>query len=517
MVAVALTVHQLGTEPVAGEGLLTYRWSLIAAVMVEMALGLWLVSGLYRRAAWAAGCVCFVAFGGVTLYKAVTGEASCGCFGKIEVNPWITLVLDVAAVAALWVWRPDVREVRRVMRPRLRLAGVVGMALAAGLPAVVWMAGYTPATLADDGEIVGDARVVVLEPEKWVGKRWPLLGHVDIGGKLGQGEWTVMLYHDGCPGCREAVPAFVAEAGKRKRERKAGAPGMVLIEVPPYRGGSAAAKGACTYGQLSDKRDWFVETPTVVQLRDGKVLSAKEGDGSEKIVNAYIPRKVIEQATKAEQVVIARDVHDFGFVQPGSTHVVDFVVANPLETPLAIRRARSECKCMAAVKPPKSVPAKGSVKLRVVFVAPKDSMRYSKRIALLTTDKRLPAVMVRVKANVGLPLRIEPKVLELGALIAGQEGRGEVTIVNMAAKPVRLAYSTSNQPGCIALIPRAPVPAGGRLTIPVVVRPRAGSDRPRRATVRIHTDFAGQTSLAVPVRYTVSPAASMGASGKGPS
>jgi hypothetical protein len=101
LTAAALKGHQLATEPVAEASLFTSRWFLICVVEFELFFGLWLLSGIYPRRTWQAALVCFSAFACVSLYKALSGEASCGCFGRVPVNPWYTVVLDVTAVAAL--------------------------------------------------------------------------------------------------------------------------------------------------------------------------------------------------------------------------------------------------------------------------------------------------------------------------------------------------------------------------------------------------------------------------------
>ena len=46
------------------------------------------------------------------------------------------------------------------------------------------MASYTPTVLTAEGELIGESKIVVLEPETWVGGRFPLLGHVTVGEKL---------------------------------------------------------------------------------------------------------------------------------------------------------------------------------------------------------------------------------------------------------------------------------------------------------------------------------------------
>ena len=41
-----------------------------------------------------------------SLFLALTGKCSCGCFGGLPVNPWFDLVFDMATVAAHLVSRP---------------------------------------------------------------------------------------------------------------------------------------------------------------------------------------------------------------------------------------------------------------------------------------------------------------------------------------------------------------------------------------------------------------------------
>jgi len=110
LMAAALKAWQLLTEPVANADIWTYRPFLILTVELELALAIWLLSGLFKKAAWLAGLLCFSLFLVITLYKGVTGAESCGCFGSVHVNPWMTLfAIDLPAVIALALFRPELR------------------------------------------------------------------------------------------------------------------------------------------------------------------------------------------------------------------------------------------------------------------------------------------------------------------------------------------------------------------------------------------------------------------------
>jgi len=88
LIAAGSKAWQLLTEPVANNDIWTSRPFLILTVEFELALGIWLLSGLFKKAAWFTGLTCFSLFSLITLYKGVTGAESCGCFGSVHVNPW---------------------------------------------------------------------------------------------------------------------------------------------------------------------------------------------------------------------------------------------------------------------------------------------------------------------------------------------------------------------------------------------------------------------------------------------
>ena len=228
LTAAALKGYDLANGPVVGSGLLDSRWLLIGVVEMEILFGLWLLANILPKLTWAAALACFSLFTCVSLYKALSGYASCGCFGRVPVNPWYTATLDLGIVLSLLYWRPTGRgawfaigrttgwgpsrfsrnDTGTVPLPHtacVRVVGVLAAWLVVGLPAAYAMTSYTPTTLSDAGDVIGDGKVVVLEPEKWIGKRFPLLDYIDIGDRLKQGKWLVLLYHHDCPKCQTVV------------------------------------------------------------------------------------------------------------------------------------------------------------------------------------------------------------------------------------------------------------------------------------------------------------------------
>jgi hypothetical protein len=79
--------------------------------------------------------VFFTALAAASLKLALLGESSCGCFGRLKVNPWLTFALDAAAVVGLAFVRPAAAPegapgwVRGLLNP---LAGAGAILLLAG-------------------------------------------------------------------------------------------------------------------------------------------------------------------------------------------------------------------------------------------------------------------------------------------------------------------------------------------------------------------------------------------------
>jgi hypothetical protein len=249
LAAAGLKAHQLATEPVVGSGLLHSRPLLIAAVEFELFFGLWLLAGIWPGRTWLAALGCFILFACVAFWKALSGEASCGCFGRVPVNPWYTFVLDTFFVVALLLFRPVPRvrhsetrseespsslagegkgERYAALKQLLRASVVVVAWLAVGIPAALAMGTYRETTLSDAGEVTADGKIIVLNPGSWVGKKFPLLDYIDIGGRLKEGKCLILLYHHDCPKCQEAIRNLPTIAGDYGAEQ------VAYVEMPPY-------------------------------------------------------------------------------------------------------------------------------------------------------------------------------------------------------------------------------------------------------------------------------------------
>ena len=113
--------------------------------------------------------------------------------------------------------------------------------------------------------------VVVLEPQRWVGKPFDLPANIEsfsdrestdplaVRQELKQGSWTVLLYHYGCPNCQRKIEDL--------RERKDS--NTVLVEVAPDE--RRNYKLDFRIMRLSTRHKWLVTTPVVIEVKNGVV------------------------------------------------------------------------------------------------------------------------------------------------------------------------------------------------------------------------------------------------------
>jgi hypothetical protein len=80
------------------------------------------------------------------------------------------------------------------------------------------------------------------------------------------------MYHRDCPSCLAALPKY--EALARGDRRLGDSSRLLLVEVPPYGSKSVRASENFRHARLSGQREWFVQTPVEIRLKDGKVIGA---------------------------------------------------------------------------------------------------------------------------------------------------------------------------------------------------------------------------------------------------
>ncbi len=278
LTAAGLKGYQVAAEPVVGAGILESRWFLAAVVEFELLFGLWLLAGLWPAHTWKAAIVCFSLFAGISLVKGMSGDVSCGCFGRVSVNPWYTFSLDAVIVVSLVRFPPcahvyAANKSRRYALLRTALTAIIWMAV--GVPAAISMREPHVMNLTDSKEVpVGNA-IMILEPRDWIGKRFPLLKYIDIGDRLMTGGWIVVVVHHDCPECQEVMSRCVSASGG-SGSRGSLSRSFAFVEMPPY-GSDPLVPSSYLVGRLDDEHAWFCNTPQAIRLADGNVVETGVG------------------------------------------------------------------------------------------------------------------------------------------------------------------------------------------------------------------------------------------------
>jgi hypothetical protein len=256
------------------------RRLLTAALVVEFILGTLLLFGDRGRRTWYCALVAFALFAVIAVARAVSGADTCGCFGNIHISPWYTAVFDITAVGVLIAFPPPVPDTQNRRRPGRAVA--LGAAWTVALSYGIWSTARGSPGRTEQGGLEIVSGETIIDTRDWIGKPFPLRGSIDVGDRLGDGHWIVVLYRSDCDHCRRAVPRYEALATKRRQHP--GLAAVALVEVPPYASteGIARPGTGAVLGRLSADREWFVPTPVAIELLHGKVIAAAEGQNAER-------------------------------------------------------------------------------------------------------------------------------------------------------------------------------------------------------------------------------------------
>jgi hypothetical protein len=240
-----------------------------AVVIAELLLAVWLLGGWWWDAACVMTLIVFAGFAAFSAFSITRGAKSCGCFGRMTVDPRLTFFIDLVAIGlVLWaqsrlrysIWR---RGVRPLVRSILQIP-VIGLSAISVLCLVVvlGLGSFASPSFRDT-----DA----LSPEEWVGSRFELLGEIDSDATLDDGQWIVLFYHHDCGKCQSVMNHYV-----NSRLQLPGYPPILAVELPPYGEVSSRRNShttLCQKGRFKNPESIFLETPLSVLLSSGQVRS----------------------------------------------------------------------------------------------------------------------------------------------------------------------------------------------------------------------------------------------------
>jgi len=324
--ASALKAYQLLIEPIVAP-VFWESWEFyLIMIPLEMGLGIWLLCGLFRKAAWLVAIVAYVAFMGTTLYRGLIGADSCGCFGPIEVNPWITFfTINITILGGLLIFRPKGEKL--LPPPWPKAAHFFGVAIPTFifLPSLVFVlifnkppdigqkyvvvrpdkwdvktgpleepeanqqGGEIPRqVLTDQNQPAGDTNSVSQKPSRQTALQtdeqlWPMLDYIDIADSIRSGLVVVVLSRHDCPDCHEAIPEY--DKFSRDMADDSSSLKFAFIEVPPFGSANETAvpeDTVCLTGRLDSTMEWLnITAPLVAVLMDGVLLEFWHGEAPE--------------------------------------------------------------------------------------------------------------------------------------------------------------------------------------------------------------------------------------------
>jgi len=242
-----------------------------------------LLPGLARFA----GILMLGSFLPVLISDVAMGASSCGCFGAVQIPPWVTLITDLAFFACLVFLA---RGVPRLKMPRSLPTRQV---VAAGIWSVVSVAvafGLTPSGISGQSVESAGSEITSTGPAEgyylpdytaWTGT--PFL-EIDVAAwirglpdDIAVGQQYVLFYRKDCEHCHELMEFFFADELPLPTTavavpEKAGFPS---VGVQPF------VCGSCRLAELPAGVDWFLQTPVLVKLSDGVVECAAEVTAAE--------------------------------------------------------------------------------------------------------------------------------------------------------------------------------------------------------------------------------------------
>ena len=255
--------------PVLSAGFFQSREFIIINIFLTTGLGIWLLCGLFIKAAHLLAILAYSVFALDNLYKILIGSASCGCFGRVEVNPWLTLLaINIPMLILLVSFRPVGEKL--FPPPFPKASHFFGTAIPTFLLLAVLV--YSSLTFTPS---VSTETYRLVDHDSWVGTEFEMLLQIDVADELREGFCIILFYNNDCPNCREAVPIYSNMYDEMFSGD--GSTKIAFIEKPPYGNPADSpvpSDTQCITGKLDTTLKWYAASPLLVVIEDGIVLKS---------------------------------------------------------------------------------------------------------------------------------------------------------------------------------------------------------------------------------------------------
>jgi hypothetical protein len=245
----------------------------LVASVVELVVGAALVLHFRPSISLPTGGLLFVLLAGVSGIGTSRGAASCGCFGAVAVPPWILLLFDMGAAAAL-LWRSltsGTWSEKQVVA--LVTACIVNAYIGMAVGSVLYPRLGPLTSLLSPQAIQAASTVIIRQSELQRDRPFPLLPYI-INVDLSRGNWKVILAKPGCSRCEQRL-----RRGECQPESQES---VAVILAKEKTGWTLPESCKAVVGWLSSDKNWDFEAPLIIRLVDGRVSSQGKGDNSTK-------------------------------------------------------------------------------------------------------------------------------------------------------------------------------------------------------------------------------------------
>ena len=266
----------------------------------------------------------------------------------------------------------------------------------------------------------------VLEPKKWMGGQLPLLEYIDISETLAEGKWIVVFYRHDCTTCINEVKRY--EDSAKSLVGIPNVPHVAFIQMPPYAKPGEnflSSKTLCPVGRLSDAKKWFVQTPQIITIDDGRVVKVCQGQTATSSL-----------AVSQKPLVVVSPVEvDFDRIARDSSVKDNLIVKNISEKPVFLS-SKTGCGCTKVILKSESLLPQQSTELQICFEPgskKKKSLGKAKeRIALTSSNgSEKYTTVITIRAEIVAPNK-EAKTTSAGNVLArvNLKKQGSVALLN---------------------------------------------------------------------------------------
>ncbi len=228
------------------------------------------MSGLVKSLARKFSIIVFTLFILYLFFLLLNGGANCGCYGKVGVAIWKSLLVDVFFLIALLRSRPI--ESRQFPLRTSIFYQSCGVVISCGVAA--WM-GLFGDNLNPQSHVSTTRPTKLLVTATWTGQHIQTIPFLNCDKSLHNGKRVLVIIRADCSSCAEVHLEFLAL--KNRKDDYHYIHDVSFLELPSFSPDSSsplvhsAVQAQCT---LTDQFAWVANTPIIVEFVDGVVVRA---------------------------------------------------------------------------------------------------------------------------------------------------------------------------------------------------------------------------------------------------